>query len=569
MIKTEPCVPHPLFGKFPNLEGLNASNSSAECQLILARVEALDSLLKAEASLQIACKFLWSIRDRSPSRINAYVIMFEKLLLWCFYIRKKFLLDLTDLDIFEFRSFYMSPPRNWIAKRSCSRYKTTTGGVRFNKDWRPFTPPGDVDGRKRQISDGLNRIIKEVLPNTTLRALLPTDRYSVAKISQMGDEDATVMIEKYLDYLFGLRSIRGAHEIKLFLFACAAYLRVDVPGFVKLSPHLYLNDIAPKADDGFYWKYDTPYQQAIHSIPAEFGRYLVRYCDAVGFNITESYPPNTLAFQHTTAGSIVTGKTIKTWFAKIPAFREIGFTPSELLKQLAKNLIATEGRVKISQKKRKQTMRIDSKRRFDKFKFRLDGMRINSRIQVENSVPLNGASSVYPLFCLTENNGEVIIHLNYSALHQTIDLAGRSMAIEYIDSVRTLLLYINNHLDGVKLRRPATASEILILWTMLIRRKPLCMLSETDVVEFFEFCCTPPASWITINKRRLQRRLDAGLPKYDPLWRPFRTSRGQSRARAAMIITHCSQMQAWAIKYGLQNFNVFLNLTRKLWRGCE
>lgn len=567
MIKTEPCVPHPLFGKLSSFEGLNPSNSSAECQLILARVEALDSSLSADAALQIACKFLWSIRDRSPSRVNIYMIMFEKLLLWCFYIRKKFLLDLTDIDIIEFRLFYMSPPRNWIAKRSCSRYKNTTGDVCFNKDWRPFAPPRDVDGRKRQISDGLNRIIREVLPNTTLRALLPSDRYSVEQISQMRDEDATVMIEEYLDYLFGLRSIRGAHERKLFLFACAAYLQVDVRGFLKLSPHLYLNGITLKADNGFYWKYDTPYQQAIHPIPPEFGRYYVRYCNAVGFNIMESYPPNTLAFQHTTAGSIVTAKTIKTWFANIPASPDIGFTPSELLNELARKLIATEGRVKFSKKKRKQTMRIDSKRRFDKFKFRLDGMRINSRIQLEKSVSLNGESPVYPLFCLTENNGGVIIHLNYTALHQTIGLACRSMASEYVDSVRTLLLYINNHLNGVKLRRPATAYEILILWAMLIRRKPLCMLGEADAVEFFEFCCAPPASWVTINRRRVQRGCDPRFPDYDPLWRPFRTSRGRPRTRAAMIITHCSQMQTWAIKCGLQDFNIFSKLMRRLWNG--
>jgi hypothetical protein len=59
------------------------------------------------------------------------------------------------------------------------------------------------------------------------------------------------------------------------------------------------------------------------------------------------------------------------------------------------------------------------------------------------------------------------------------------------------------------------------------------------------------------------------VPEYDLHWRPFHSSRGRPRARAAMIVTCCSHIQTWAIKCGLQNFNVFFKPMRRLWNGCE
>lgn len=243
MVDAESYAPPPLFGTFCAFDKLEPSDSSAESQLILASIGALDRKLNAASSLQIACEFLWGIRDRSINHVGIYKNMFEKLLLWCFYYRKKFLLDLTDSDLIDFRSFYMSPPNNWVAKRTCSRFNATSEFVCFNKAWRPFISPRNMNGRERMLSNGLNRIIREVLPNATLRALMPRKETLAANESQLCDDDIAIIFEKYLDFLFGLRSDRGAHEIKLFLFVCASYLHVDACGFHKLRPHLYLNDI--------------------------------------------------------------------------------------------------------------------------------------------------------------------------------------------------------------------------------------------------------------------------------------------------------------------------------------
>lgn len=568
MTETEPGVPHPLFGKFCSYDELQPSNSSAESLLILASIEVLDKNLNSVESLQTACRFLSGIRYRSIGFVRKHKSILEKLLLWCFYIRKIPLLHLTDLDLVDFELFYLSPPKHWVANRSCCRFNATANSTCFNKSWRPFHPPHNLYDSRRLLCRTLNRVIRDILPNVTMRAILAYKQPST-DTKDLTSGEIQVIIESYLNYLFELRSNRSAHARKLFVFVCAVYLKVDVRAFNVLRPHLYLNAVTRLSDGGFSWKIDTPDRQVIHYLPESFGRYYERYCDAVGFNTETSYPPNELAFQCTAIGCEVTAQTVISWLQHLPKHPQIDFTPSKLLDAIAKKSANKAERINYSAIKRMQDVIIDSKKRYHKFQVRLDGMHINSSGFEESQLLLNSGGVVFPLLCLTVTNGAVALCFNYSEVRQAFNLIDNSLICGHINSIRTLLLYTNSQLASGKLKKPTTAYEILVLWTLLVYRKPVCMLNEADVVKFFEFCCEPPASWVTINTRRVLRGCDPRSPYYDSRWRPFRASRGRPRARAAMIITHCSQMQAWAIKCGLQDLNVFLKLKGTLWNGRE
>ncbi|MNO84340.1 hypothetical protein D3C76_756800 [compost metagenome] len=190
-------------------------------------------------------------------------------------------------------------------------------------------------------------------------------------------------------------------------------------------------------------------------------------------------------------------------------------------------------------------------------------------VPVQNTTSSNGRYTAFPLLCLTELNGDIQMNFNYLKVREALANADSSNIFGYVDSLRILLTYTYNHLNEGRLNQLSMAYETLVLWTLLVRRKPICLLTESDAFQFFEFCCAPPKSWITNKSKRFLRDCDPKFPEYNLYWRPFRSSRGRPRLRAALIVTHCSRVQNWAIKSGLQNVNIFFKLMLRLWNGCE
>lgn len=72
-----------------------------------------------------------------------------------------------------------------------------------------------------------------------------------------------------------------------------------------------------------------------------------------------------------------------------------------------------------------------------------------------------------------------------------------------------------------------THVERLLLWTLLVCKKPLLEMTRQDGERFMEFCITPPADWIgPVVKARYQRiggRIAKDTDTYavNPQWRPF------------------------------------------------
>lgn len=62
--------------------------------------------------------------------------------------------------------------------------------------------------------------------------------------------------------------------------------------------------------------------------------------------------------------------------------------------------------------------------------------------------------------------------------------------------------------------------EKFLLWSFIVKTKPLAELNNSDVQDFFlSFCNTPPESWISKSNDRFVKEF--GLLKANPEWRPF------------------------------------------------
>ena len=67
---------------------------------------------------------------------NRYkVSAFEKLVLWCLFIRGRDVLKLTDQDATDFLVFCLTPPRHWCSNLPASK---GTGVGRLSTEWRPY-----------------------------------------------------------------------------------------------------------------------------------------------------------------------------------------------------------------------------------------------------------------------------------------------------------------------------------------------------------------------------------------------------------------------------------------------
>ncbi len=70
--------------------------------------------------------------------------------------------------------------------------------------------------------------------------------------------------------------------------------------------------------------------------------------------------------------------------------------------------------------------------------------------------------------------------------------------------------------------------EKFILWSMLIKQKPIDELRKTDILEYADFCWKPPVTWIgTSNQERF--KLENGYFAINPQWRPFKIQQAKNQ----------------------------------------
>lgn len=127
-----------------------------------------------------------------------------------------------------------------------------------------------------------------------------------------------------------------------------------------------------------------------------------------------------------------------------------------------------------------------------------------------------------------------------------------------------------------------TQVERMLLWSLLIAKKPLMETHRSDAEEFIEFCLTPPKDWVspTIKKRFIKNK-ESNVYEANPEWRPFtinvpkseKTSGNEinrrersyqmSSASVNQVFSVCSSFFQSAIDEGLAYSNPFRSIVQK------
>lgn len=81
--------------------------------------------------------FLYSYRG-STDTFNSYRRELERLIQWCWFIRKKSIIKLKNVDLENFIDFCQKPSKRWIATKVVARFINVKGKTKPNPNWRPF-----------------------------------------------------------------------------------------------------------------------------------------------------------------------------------------------------------------------------------------------------------------------------------------------------------------------------------------------------------------------------------------------------------------------------------------------
>ncbi|HDS0927170.1 MULTISPECIES: hypothetical protein [Pseudomonas] len=115
-----------------------------------------------------------------------------------------------------------------------------------------------------------------------------------------------------------------------------------------------------------------------------------------------------------------------------------------------------------------------------------------------------------------------------------------------LESYALVKSFLQAHAVATRYNIYRSAVERLLLWCLLVVKKPIALLNEYDIRSFMDFCLYPPDDWVA---PRPEKRLMRASPKrssklliVNPEWRPFRLSvkEGQMLADTSKISTNSS-----------------------------
>lgn len=111
--------------------------------------------LDAHADMMHVRSFLKSYSG-VPTTFKNYRCHAERLLLWCWIIQGKSLLQMVRSDAEAFMDFTMNPPSAWVGDAVRQRFLPANGQYIFNSQWRPFGTQVKKIDRKRAIENAVD-----------------------------------------------------------------------------------------------------------------------------------------------------------------------------------------------------------------------------------------------------------------------------------------------------------------------------------------------------------------------------------------------------------------------------
>lgn len=557
-------IPVPLFGQAASLINGAASDDPGECALIEGSLLRFDVAMGALASHKVACDFLVSLSSSGASVKKRYRCILEKMLLWCFLIKKKSLYALDNIDLIDFLSFCESPPSDWVSATR-TRFRSASGDVVIEKKWRPFR---SHDGSSYQSRSLVNRFVTELSWYFQPGLHVPHQLFPRMKAANLTIDR---MLRAGVEHLYSLsiiKDVKARKEEKLFSFACCLHLRIGLRYFAELAENSYTTDFVKNSEGGWIYCIDAQPHLLIGTLPEDFSVHLARYKSYLGMSpLSIGHSPTPL-FQPVLGRPKPSAKTIYGWGVAMPEIKQLNISTNEFLTRLAKLEV-----LRVGLQPEKQAVKQYHR---DKDALYLERAYKNIKqnpMEIEDSKnapnPIGGSyESPAPLFRYPVELDSVQLAKDRDRLVSLLQGYGHECAAE-------ISLWVTGFVDYLASQSRAQPAmkivsyEKFILWAVIVKRASVNSMTESDIAEFHEFCVSPPDEWITDGRFR---RFLIGSNRellIDQRWRPFymrgAESFSTSLLRAARIVDYCNSVQRGLVASGVASKSLFEKLTKRLW----
>ncbi|WP_339538697.1 hypothetical protein [Pseudomonas sp. RA_15y_Pfl2_54] len=554
--------PAPLFGQATSFLCAHASENPEERSLI-SDFLCSTRIVGAVESHQLVCDYLKLIANTRRGALKDYKSVIEKLLLWCFLVKRKSLLDIESGELLIFLDFFESPPESWIAPIG-KRFLHSREGTTNNDSWRPF---------RCQQNDSvwccplINHFfsINKVFFGRTVR--IPRHARVRAQQAPVDPGKIEAAAAKYLEIISGSTSPRGRHEKQLFVFVCAYYLQISLPAFANLSDYLHMENFKYLPEGRFEILAKSPQFEVRRVLPEEFNHYFSRYKTHLGLSPALDAQEKGPLFPSKGWDAQANRDTVYDWGARLPRVKALGISAPKLLQQLSKRCSDLEEDIDLYPK---DTGLDKSSLYYEKIQHAIRSFDQEQNLIGAELESQKGIFVPLPLFRYPVDASRIAWYVDFDNLFK---LLGSKSDLVVCDEYLSELIKFIRFLSGVGSRGSllkSIAYEKFLLWSLLVRDSPPSQLLEEDAIAFYNFCSRPPESWVCNRRvRRFIKTDDPSVLISNPEWKPFFIESNSDHAnfsmRAARIIQCCESAQDWLLLNGLVRTNIFHTLSCKLW----
>lgn len=535
---------HPLLTNqgLPTVVG--SEGSVVEICLVREYVRSLPSTLLAEDAHKLLVDYFnKTLSKRVNVRQELYVI--ERLLLWCFSIKKTPLTMLTGKEISEFIDFLRAPPEKWLGTIGAKRFIVERGISKLNPKWRPcFAPILDPE----RVRFTLNRFLKFSSKVVGLVICPPLPRST--SIRQCCCQNAEKIALDYLKTLEKYRPGRAASERGLFLFATSVYLRISHVDLAKYCNEFSMQCFVLRADAGGSFRLATNTGMLERELPCGYMRFFFRWRQYLGLSKCP---------QPTERNPIFTRRALVNFTCELPDLCSDGYSPTQILKSLLLRCANCNRIVEDREASRRESSARFRKRVSNK---QLTHRVIDDMFLLSKSNSSNLPIAPTPLFGMSSRSYRPLsVSLRVNMLVEINKLLD-------IDVCRAGVLFFDllAGLDSSRLK--LMAFEKLTLWSLLILKKTPADILVHEVEKFYVFCMNPSTEWV-VQGRAFR---DNGLfeePEFriNQNWRPFyqlHPDKSSQVARASRIVGWCNSCFVTLVRAGHLRENPFSDFNKHI-----
>ena len=283
----------PLFGNSWDPRSDVPSSSADESALIHHALSSLDSSLQApEAYASVRALIALKRYTYANQRIKEFASILEKLLIWCFFIRRLSPLSLDPADLEDFFSICRQPPKEMSRSKSyCKRFILVADEVCVNPQWRPFlVRPSHVlsDARERSAL----RFFYDHLKSQGLSDVVARRSPTLGK--QHSSVNATKALDVLKRYLQALedgeacsgrpRHGRASKEKQVFVFATCFLLRIPFSLLVRSTQFFSMACFSYTSDRASFFRINGEDEIIQRELTRDFLHILDKFRQRIGLN---------------------------------------------------------------------------------------------------------------------------------------------------------------------------------------------------------------------------------------------------------------------------------------------